>query len=313
MLRRVLYPTVFNVVVIPQAIVTVAAAVSTEAPVVINVNVPFQSQFTIDFRPGAAPVALAPVFSDSPVNFAKGFPAKLAQDGTDWAPVATAVVVAAGAPASSLEPVVTQTSTVLSEPDNVPPPQAVVQVYGAFPQDPFKVSYGFPAKLAQDGSELAPTQPVVPSPVFAQLPERFWKASYPARLQQDGTDLAPFGVTFSPPVFAQSPERFAKGYPSYLVPYGGGGAPFVPTVVTVQYGAFPQYPDVFAKPFPAKLQWAGPDWPPQFVPSVVVPYGQFPQDPALFWKPNYPAFRQQDGSDYAPLVVTFQFTAALFD
>src|SRR5262249_16492742 len=73
------------------------------------------------------------------------------------------------------------------------------------------------------------------------------------------------------------------------------------------------YPDIFAKPFPVKLQWAGPDWPPQFVPSVVVPYGQFPQDPALFWKPNYPAFRQQDGSDYAPLVVTFQFTAALLD
>jgi len=289
--RRVLYPSLFIALAPSAAAAPAVFATSSVEPIVV-----FQNSVVADSPTPPTPptVVVAPVFSQSPDKPApRGFPAKLAQDGSDFVPFPAAAAPFFVAP--SVQPFVVQTSTVLADSPNPPQPiTAVVQPYGAFPQDPIKVSYGFPVKLMQDGSETSPTQPAVAPPVFAQSPERFLKG-FPAKLAQDGSDFTPFGaVVFYGGAFGQYPDVFWKANPR--VQWTRDDFPASVVISVTPQGFWTQFPALFVKPYPAAQQRFQ-DLAP-FTPPVVVQYGAFPQYPDLFWKATYPAFRQQDGSDF---------------
>src|SRR5262245_39720870 len=155
-IRRVLYPTLFFAVppVAAAAAPTFVIATSVE-PVVAFRNIVISDNPV----PPRSPTVPPPVFATSPEKpVFPSFPVPLAPYGAAGVGVAiTPAEVVVFKAAEQVDAFVVQTSVVITD-SPLPPraPAAPVQPYGAFPQDPIKVAYGFPAKLMQDGSDLVP-------------------------------------------------------------------------------------------------------------------------------------------------------------
>src|SRR5262245_25382014 len=219
----------------------------------------------------------------------------------DWSvpPPAPAAAVTPSTPvATSSEPVISVGFTVIGDISEPPIAPVAAQPYGAFPQDPIKVVYGFPAKLAQDGSDNAPAPfPTFTQP-FTQSPEVRWKATFPAFRQQDGSDTSPLPIAIPTPGWQFQWPDLSKPLFRASLQYARDDFPASVIISITPQGFWTQFPALFAKPYPAAQQRFQ-----DFVPlgTIVTPQYIFTQSPDRFWKANYPAQLAPDWSDFTAL------------